>query len=249
VSIFGYPENSFTDPAGSGSGAASNAPYVTYDTSADLSAERVLTAGNNVTIDTSVAGQVILNAQATGSGAPTTCSYITVSNETSLSNERILTAANGITIVDNGANSTIDVGISNTVLGAGYLTIGSEAILTAERSLVGTRGILTTDGGANSSFTLAVGGVTSTSTSPYNVSSSEFVILVDSTSGAKTVNLPAPASYAGRVLIVKKFDNSVNTVTINRNSSESIDGATNYLLSAGYQSVSLACDGTNWGII
>lgn len=153
--IYGYPENSFTDPAGSGSGAASNAPYVTYDTSADLSAERVLTAGNNVTIDTSVAGQVILNAQATGGGAPTTSSYVTISAESALSNERVLTAGNAITITDNGANSTVDVGVSNTLLGASFVTIGPEALLTGERRLTVAGGLTIQDNGANSTLVIS----------------------------------------------------------------------------------------------
>lgn len=152
---WGYPENSFTDPSGSGSGAASDAPYVTYDTSADLSAERVLTAGNNVTIDTSVAGQIILNAQATGGGAPTTSSYVTISSETALSNERVLTAGNAITITDNGANSTVDVGVSNTLLGASFVTVGSEALLTGERRLTVAGGLTIQDNGSNSTLVIS----------------------------------------------------------------------------------------------
>lgn len=152
---FGYPENSFIDPSDSGSGAASDAPYVTYDTSSDLSAERVLTAGNNVTIDTSVAGQIILNAQATGGGAPTTATYVTISAETALSNERSLAAGNGITITDNGANSTVDIGVSNTVLGSSFITVGNESILTGERRLQVSGGLTIQDSGANSSITIS----------------------------------------------------------------------------------------------
>lgn len=94
--------------------------------------------------------------------------------------------------------------------------------------------------------TISNNGVTSTSNSMYTVEASDFIILVDSTGGNKTVTLPIPS--LGRILTVKKFDSSINTVTINRNSSDVIDGATSYTLSAAYQSVSVAADGTNWGV-
>lgn len=97
------------------------------------------------------------------------------------------------------------------------------------------------------STTISVNGVTSTTTTPYAPVSTDFIILVNSTGGAKVVDLPPEASSLGRILHIKKFDTSGNTVTVNRNTGL-IDGSTSYVLSASYQGVSLACDGTNWAV-
>lgn len=73
--------------------------------------------------------------------------------------------------------------------------------------------------------------------------------LVDATAGAVTVNLPAAASSSGYSVTVKKTDSSVNAVTLDGDTTETIDGATTYALSAQYDSVSIRCDGTEWFIV
>jgi hypothetical protein len=72
--------------------------------------------------------------------------------------------------------------------------------------------------------------------------------LVDANAGSILLNLPAPPVSAGRLLYIKKTDSSSNTVTIDQNSSETIDGGTQYLLYNQYEAVTLICDGTNWHV-
>ena len=72
--------------------------------------------------------------------------------------------------------------------------------------------------------------------------------LVDATAGNILINLPSPPVSAGRLLYIKKIDSSSNTVTIDQNSSETIDGGTQYLLYNQYEAVTLICDGTNWHV-
>lgn len=65
-----------------------------------------------------------------------------------------------------------------------------------------------------------------------------------------TITLPAAtADLDGLVYVVKKVDSSGNTVTIDGNGSETIDGATTKVLSAQYDTVSIVCDGSNWLVI
>jgi hypothetical protein len=71
--------------------------------------------------------------------------------------------------------------------------------------------------------------------------SNEFVML-NASSGAKTVALPAADVNKGRLYIIKKTDSSSNVVTI----SGSVNGGTNYNLTAQNQSVRLISDGTTW---
>ena len=96
---------------------------------------------------------------------------------------------------------------------------------------------------ATNSVTRSVNsGPVSTSTTDRNK-----LILVDASGGAITVNLLAAATAGdGFRVAVKKVDSSSNNVTIDGNSSETIDGATTLLLDGQYDSVVLVSNGSNW---
>lgn len=91
--------------------------------------------------------------------------------------------------------------------------------------------------------------VVSTTTTPYTVAAADDVILMDATAGAKTINLPAAASHSGRVLDIKKIDSSVNTVTVDANASETIDGALTAMLDIQNSVLNIISDGTNWRLM
>lgn len=91
--------------------------------------------------------------------------------------------------------------------------------------------------------------VTSTSATPYSAVADE-VVLMDATAGAKTVNLVAAATAgSGGSLYVKKVDTSTNTVTIDGNGAETIDGSLTYVITTPYDSIRVISDGSNWSII
>lgn len=83
---------------------------------------------------------------------------------------------------------------------------------------------------------------------PYTVGPVQTVLVDDDTvGGAVTVNLP-PASESKRVYHVKKLGTTGN-VTIDGDGSETIDGATTYVMSTQYQTVSVLSDGVGWYIV
>lgn len=59
-----------------------------------------------------------------------------------------------------------------------------------------------------------------------------YVVLVDATSNSVTVNLPAIATSDKVTYIIKRIDGSGNTVTIDANSTETIDGSQTVTLSS-----------------
>lgn len=73
--------------------------------------------------------------------------------------------------------------------------------------------------------------------------------LVDATSGAVTVNLPAASSSEGWVVVVKKIAGGGTAVTVDGNGSETIDGSTTKTLSSNWDFVRLVCNGTAWFIV
>lgn len=63
-----------------------------------------------------------------------------------------------------------------------------------------------------------------------------------------SIRCPAPASSSGRIIYVKKVDSTSNTLTIQKNGAEFIDSGNQYVLYNQFESVTLACDGTNWHV-
>lgn len=73
------------------------------------------------------------------------------------------------------------------------------------------------------------------------------VIKVDSTSGAVTIALTAASSLgSGFRVTILRVNSSGSVITIDPNSSETINGALTNTLNAQYSFVELVCDGSNW---
>lgn len=81
------------------------------------------------------------------------------------------------------------------------------------------------------------------------LTTSNTVVLCDATTGAITVMLPAASGNGGRTYYIKKIDSSVNTVTVDANASETIDGDLTAVITLRYESITLVCDGSNWHLI
>jgi hypothetical protein len=88
-----------------------------------------------------------------------------------------------------------------------------------------------------------------TKTANYTVTAADYSIVFNSTTGVINVTLPDPASVyangAGAVFILKKLDNSANTVNV----VGTIDNATNYPLVSQNQSVTVQSNGVGYKII
>lgn len=74
------------------------------------------------------------------------------------------------------------------------------------------------------------------------------VLLGDCTSNGITITLPPVATTHVKRFLIKKTDSTANKVTIDGNSSETIDGATTQLLSNQYDWMEVVTDGSEWFI-
>ena len=172
------------------------------------------------------AGTVVKMSDGTGGGggAPTSAQYVTLATDATLSAERVLTAGSGISITDGGANSTATVAINTAVT----------ANLTSTQTLSGK----TFNG-------LKLNRATKTA-STYTLTSTDNIILADATSNNITLSLPAVSGTDGQVYHIQKVDSSTNTVTIDPNASEQINGATTMVLNQQYQGVIIWSNNSAW---
>ena len=76
-----------------------------------------------------------------------------------------------------------------------------------------------------------------------------FLVMIDCSAGDITITLPESASHNDRVYTIKKIDSSNHKVTIDANSTETIDGEETIDLNLQYQYLTIVCDGTEWFII
>lgn len=95
----------------------------------------------------------------------------------------------------------------------------------------------------------AISTAIATVSSDITIDSTYSTVLVDTTSAAVTVTLPAASTCTGRVYIIKRISAGSNNVTVDGNASETIDGATTVTLSSQWAVTRIQSNGTNWFVI
>ena len=150
-----------------------------------------------------------------------------------------------------GANTVTDAmlrqGAARTVIGRSANSTGNVADIS-----------LATDGKFLGSRASAIGAFYPTQrlskSTTYQLVQDDFGALVDcdTTSAGFTVTLPAPGTVgAGWWCTIRKTNSSTaNVVTIARNASETINGASaSNTLTTQYGYLTILCDGTNWAVV
>ena len=88
-----------------------------------------------------------------------------------------------------------------------------------------------------------------TKTSGYTLTGSDDVVLVDASGGSFTLSLPSATTNTGKSFVIKKIDSSTDYVTIDPNSTETIDGDSTTTVNTRYESITLVSDGSNWNLV
>jgi hypothetical protein len=109
------------------------------------------------------------------------------------------------------------------------------------------------DSGGNVLASIGDGGALSlpieTITGADTLDDTNHVVLCNASGAAFTVTLPAAATNVGRIYHIKKIDSSVNAVTIDPANSETLDGDLTVDITSQYESLQIACDGSNWHVL
>lgn len=95
-----------------------------------------LLPGSNVTLSTGSSGAITISAP---NLAPSTSAFVTIGNDSTLTNERALTAGLGLRLTDAGANSSVTLGINDSIVA----TISGSTFTGAVKFNAGLSGSLT----------------------------------------------------------------------------------------------------------
>ena len=93
----------------------------------------------------------------------------------------------------------------------------------------------------------SIGYKVTTITSAATLNQTHNVVLCNT--GSYTVTLPAAADNTGKVYYLKNIDAEGDDITIDGNSSETIDGSTTFVLDPYKHAVRIISDGSNWHVI
>jgi len=168
---------------------------------------------------------------------------------------------NGVTVTYDSVGATVDIPLVNAVsVGAGSAVFKSRTgVQDQYRSIIGTGSITVTQNTDDITISATVppgfiGTVANVSTTPTNLIAGQdgYVILVDTTSLAITLNLPtSPTSGQRFVIKDERGTFGANAVTMTKFASHTIERLNaNYLLEANFGTWTFVFDGvSNWVII
>ena len=223
----------------------------TDDLTATCGDDAVITGGDTLALSSTAGATTMTSGTTMTMTSGTNMTLTSTSGAISVSATAGGTSIHGNTGVTITANSSLNATIAADI--NLHSTSGDLDVEVDEARVNATTGIYLT---ATTSLNLAgqiyvpTKAVTS---SPYTVDTTtkDYVIFVDSTSGARTINLPAASN--GRVLIIQDVSGTANTnnITLVRSGSDTIQGvASDYVMDADFQGVTLvAYSGGSWFII
>ena len=84
--------------------------------------------------------------------------------------------------------------------------------------------------------------------SPYSVQQDDHLILANASGAPMVLNMLSAAGRWSAKYGVKKIDTSINSITINAVSGQSIDNQSSYILLTPLLSLTFVSDGSNWWV-
>lgn len=231
AAVSGAVPNTVNVIAGTGlSGGGALTGNVTLNVTANSTNQKVTVQNNGVAVGSEPAINFI----------PGTNITITTDDDSAntRSNVTISTSGLGTMATQNANNVTISGGtIQNVALTLDSLNstpIGNSSPSTAVFTTMSTSGLYAT---------------IVTKTSGYTLTTTDFTVLGNASTGAFTLTLPTAVNASGQIYTLKKVDSSANAVTISTTSSQTIDGLSSYALSYQYQGLQVQSTNSNWVII
>ena len=93
------------------------------------------------------------------------------------------------------------------------------------------------------------GNITTQTNTNYTALSTDDVILVSTGGTTRTISFAAASTLTGKIYHIKKIDAGAGLVTLDPNSTETIDGDLTPDITAQYESFMMVSDGSNWHVL
>jgi hypothetical protein len=201
-----------------------------------------------------------LNIQNNSAGTASSSDVVATSNNGDETTNYIDMGINGgsntTTGIYGGANTAYlystgnDFALGNATAGKNLLFFTGGTATANERLRIngsGNVGIATT----NPTSTLQLGGSVSypvvSKSAAYTATATDYTILC-TTGSSYSITLPAASGCPGRIYVIKKMS-AANTLTIDPNGAETVDGAATLTVTTQYASYTIQSDGSNWVIL
>ncbi|MEW6097212.1 MAG: hypothetical protein AB1567_11940 [bacterium] len=151
----------------------------------------------------------------------------------------------GNAILDSSWGTELGINMANV----GIITFGTSNVERMRIVSNGDVGIGTTSPNSILHINGSIATAYALKTANYTVSGSDSIITGDATSASFTITLPTAVGITGRKYSFIRIDNSPNTITLDGNGTETINGVETKVLSAQWARCEIISDGSNWIII
>lgn len=235
-----------------GNYAPANATYITVSPSADLPNERVLTAGENISIaDGGANGAITLSTPSITLSNAGTPGYSIVNDGSGPELAvKAINPGSGIVINTSATDITIGLGGAPPVVDAQFVTMALNGGLSQERVLTAGTNISIVDGGANGPVTIdTTYKRTVVTLSPYSVLQSDDIIAVYPLSVTIQINLPqisgltTPNKYKRYSIVDEGGNSGNNAIYVVAFTGNTIIGDTSVAINQNYNSINVYTDG------
>jgi hypothetical protein len=228
-----------------------------FATAAEASATNASTSATNAATSATTASTQATNAATSATAAETSATNASSSATAAGTSETnaATSATNASTSATNAANSA--TAAANTASSIALTTKGD--LLTRDasaytRKAIGANGkVLTADSSDSTGMSWSdptVGRLSVTSkTAAYTALTTDDLITCDTSGGAFTVTLFAASGNSGKRVWIKKTSTDLTALTIDANSTETIDGALTTSLNTFGEAIELVSNGTNWIVL
>lgn len=133
-----------------------------------------------------------------------------------------------------------------TPASAGVVAFDSAGAVQSRTITAGSGVTVNNGNGVSGNPTISITKTVTTENADYTLTASDDLVLGDAALGAITLTLPTAVGNSGKEFFIKKIDATGNSVTVDGDGSETIDGSATQVITSQWTTLTIISDGANW---